>query len=184
MNAEEQKPEETPTPTPEAKTVEMTQAEFDSKFNTSFGKGATKATNDILEALGVENLDTLKGIVKAKSDAEEADKTELVKAQEALDASKSVNSELANKYEKLEQSNKINTLANKHGVKDAEYLAFKYAQAQTVDGFSEDAFIEEFMTGNPNKATPTDNTPNKGVSPGKDLSKMSYKELMNYQNSL
>ena len=113
--AEEHKPDTTP-PTPEAKKVEMTQAEFDAKFNSSFGKGATKATADMLEDLGVDDMDSLKAILKAKNDADEASKTELQKAKDALEASELINKDLVSKGEKLEEKNRISKLASDNKV--------------------------------------------------------------------
>jgi len=169
---------------PEA-TVTLSQDKLDSLINDKFKKGAEKANAKILEELGVDNLDALKEIVQAKSDAEEAQKTELQKAQDAAEAAKLVNDELINRTQKLENENKVNLLAVKHGIKDAEYLGFKYNKAQSAEDFNEEAFIEEFKKGQPTVTVTTDKTPNNSNTPGTtDLGKMSYRELQEYQKTL
>lgn len=179
--AEEQK---TDTPTHESKKVEMTQEEFDAKFNSSFGKGAAKANAELLAELGVENLDSLKGILKAKADADEAAKTELEKALDAVEAMKTVNAELISKGEKLEEKSRIAKLASSNEVKDADYFEFKYSQAKKADDFNEKAFIEDFVKGNPIKPPKTDDSGNERERQGKDLRNMSINELKAYQATL
>ena len=180
--AEEQKPEEITPPTLEAKKVEMTQEEFDTKFNSSFGKGAAKATDTLLADLGVENLDSLKAILKAKTDADEASKTELEKALEEVEALKIIREDLVSQGKKLEETNHINKLASKNKVKDVEYFEFKYSQAKASENFNEDTFIESFNTTNPVAPPSTDVSLNNGDNPsGKNLKKMSINELKAYQ---
>ncbi len=190
--ADEPKPNgNEPTPTPGAEggeaTVTMTQAKLDELINGKFKKGAEKANADTLKDLGVDDMDSLKSILKAKNDADEASKTELQKAQDAVEAMKLINNDLISKGEKLEESNRISKLASKNEVKDADYFAFKYAQAKASEDFNEDTFVKTFKDGNPTAPPSTDSTKNKSDNPnynGKDLKKMSINELKAYQATL
>ncbi len=167
--------------------VTISQDKLDSLINDKFAKGATKASKEMLETLGVESVEDLKALVAAKNEAEEADKTELQKAQDAVEALKLVNDNLISKGEKLEESNRISKLASTNEVKDADYFAFKYAQAKASEDFNEDTFVKTFKEGNPTAPPSTDNTKNKSVNPsykGKDLKKMSINELKAYQATL
>ena len=167
-------------------TVTITQEKLDSLISEKYKKGATKANADLLESLGVESLDSLKEIMKAKVDADDAAKSELEKAQEAVEALKLVNDELVSKGEKLEFHNNISRLASKNEIKDVDYFSFKYEQAKASEGFNEDTFISDFVKGNPTIAPKTDSstTNNTDSRKGADLRKMTIGELKAYQNSL
>ncbi len=151
------------------------------------GDDSERITKKILNDLGVESINDVKNIIKAKNDADEADKTELQKAQETVEAMKLINNDLISKGEKLEESNRISKLASNNEVKDADYFAFKYAQAKASDDFNEDTFVKTFKDGNPTAPPSTDSTKNKSDNPnynGKDLKKMSINELKAYQATL
>ena len=165
--------------------VTITQEKLDSLINDKFSKGAKKANETMLQELGVENLDSLKAILKAKNDADDAAKTELEKALDTVEAMKNINSELLSKGEKLAETNHINKLASQNKVKDVEYFEFKYSQAKASENFNEDTFIESFNSTNPTVAPKTDNSSNNGDNPsGKNLKKMSINELKAYQATL
>ncbi len=140
-----------PTPTPETKTVEMTQADFDIKFNTSFGKGATKATNDILESLGVESIDDLKGIIKDKNDAEEANKTELQKTQDLLDVERGISADLESKLQTNLSDAEVQSIALNSGVSPDKIKYFKmdYTEAKKSEDFDPTKFIETLKESQP-----------------------------------
>jgi len=135
---------ETPTPTPETKTVEMTQADFDSKFNTSFGKGATKATSDILESLGVNSIDDLKDIVKAKNAADEESKTELQKVQDLLDVERGISAGLETKLSTTLSEAEVQNIALDSGISHDKIKYFKvdYLEAKKGENFDISKFIE------------------------------------------
>ncbi len=149
------------------------------------GEDSDRITKKILSELGVESIDDVKHIIKAKNDADEADKTELQKALDAVEAMKTVNESLISKGEKLEEKNRISKLASDNKVQDADYFEFKYSQAKKADNFNEDTFIESFNKGNPATPPNTDTSSNNGGNPGgKDLRSMSIKELREYQATL
>ncbi len=165
--------------------VTITQEKLDSLIREKFKKGAEKANTDMLNDLGVDDIDSLKAILKAKNDADEADKTELQKALDAVEAMKTVNESLISKGEKLEEKNRISKLASDNKVQDVEYFEFKYSQAKASNDFNEDTFIESFNKGNPATPPKTDTSSNNGGNPGgKDLRSMSIKELKAHQATL
>lgn len=170
----------------EEQMVTLSQEKLDSLINGKFKTGAEKANKDMLEALGVESIDDLKALVKAKKDREESDKSDLTKALEAIESAKGINDALLSKYEKLEETGKITALAAQNDIKDTDYFAFKYAQAKGADDFNLDTFLATFKTGHVQTPPKTDNT-NNGGNPnykGKDLKKMSISELKAYQATL
>ncbi len=165
--------------------VTISQEKLDSLISEKFKKGAEKANAQLLETLGVESIDDVKNIIKAKNDADEASKTELQKALDAVEAMKTVNESLISKGEKLEESNRISKLASDNKVQDVEYFEFKYSQAKASNDFNEDTFIESFNKGNPATPPKTDTSSNNGGNPGgKDLKKMSIRELKAHQATL
>lgn len=184
--AEEHKPEGKPTPTLEIKKVEMTQEEFDTKFNASFGKGAAKANADLLESLGVENLDDLKVIVKAKTDADEASKTELEKVQGLLNSERDKSIDLESRLNLNIANTEVQDFALDSGIDNSKMRYFKmdYAEAKKSEGFNKDNFIEElkerepsFFTDNLDK-TPANvpNPPNRS-NPSTQIKMEDYAQL-------
>jgi len=166
-------------------TVTLSQDKLDSLINDKFKKGAEKANAQLLETLGVTSIDDLKALVTDKKEREESAKSDLDKALEAIEMAKGVNTELMSKYEKLEETNKVNTLATQNGGKDVEYFAFKYAQAKTSDDFNAETFVKSFIDGNPATPPKTDTSRNSGGKPaGANLKSMSISELREYQRTL
>lgn len=166
-------------------TVTISQEKLDSLINEKFKKGAEKANAAILESLGVDSIDSLKEIVKARAEAEESAKSELQKAQERAETLEAEKVEAEKRAKVLEEKNHITSLAAKHGVKDAEYFEFKYSKAKASEDFNEDSFIESFTKSNPTTPPKTDGSNNNSQNPNNvDLSKMTMKELKAYQATL
>jgi len=184
--AEEHKPE---TPIiPESKgnetQVTISQEKLDSLINEKFKKGAEKANATMLESLGVESIDSLKEIMKAKADADEASKSDLEKAQESAKNLADENTQLANKYKALEESNNISLLAAQHGIKEIDYFKFEYAKEKDKDGFDMVEFVaglkdsKPLLFGQSSQAPKTDKSNNNLNTPGgQDLTKLSMREL-------
>lgn len=75
---------------PKGKT--FTQEELDALFAQRAAQAKTSALTDLFKELGVENADSLKAVIKAAKDADDAQKTELQKAQDkSANAEKAVN---------------------------------------------------------------------------------------------
>lgn len=177
--AEELKTEENPQ-TPEVKKVEMTQEEFDAKFNASFGKGASKATAELLESLGVNDVDTLKGIVKAKAEADEASKTELQKLQDLLEAERKEKENLSKLAEQSKKEAEISRLSVDNGIQDVEVFGLIYNTASQAEGFDKDAFINGLKETKPylfdtvKKAPKVDSSHNNNENPN-DMNSIALK---------
>jgi len=141
------KKETTPTPDGGNETVTMTQAAFDAKFNESFGKGAAKggntATTELLASIGVDDIDVLKSIVTTHQENQEADKTELQKMQDLLEAERLISTTLEGKLNANIADTEIQTLALANGINPDKMKYFKmdYAEAKNVEGFNVDTFI-------------------------------------------
>ena len=176
----------------EETTVNISQEKLDALINEKFKKGAEKANAKILEELGVENLDALKDIVKAKAEADEAAKTELQKLQEQAEAERLEKEALSKKNAELEKANAINKLAAKHGIKEVDYFALQLSKTEQGEDFNMDEFVEglkeekPFVFGEAKKAK-TDTSGNNNQDPN-DLKtvvgNLSFKELQALQKKL
>ncbi len=195
---EDSKTDETQTQTEETnngneQTVTMPQSKFDEKWNQSFGKGANKANADLLQSLGVESIDEAKSIIKAKSDADEAAKSEHEKALEVIETFKAEKEKLQSDFTKLQEQNNINALAAKHGVTEVEYFQLEYNTQKGKEGFNVDTFMagikesKPMLFGSGVKPPGSDRSPNIPSDPNsvnKKLKDMTLNELKQYQNSL
>lgn len=149
--------------------VELEQEKLDALINKGYAKGAEKAQSQLLAELGVDSLDSVKEVLKAKAEAEEAQKTELEKLHEQLEAAK-VEAENAKKErEQTLESLQIQSLANESGVNDIEYFKFMRDQAKASEGFNDAEFLESlketkpFLFNNNQMAKPKiDSSSNKG----------------------
>lgn len=138
-----------PTTKGEETTVTMTQAKLDELINSKFGKGAEKAKAELLQELGVSDVDSLKGIIQLQKDAEEANKTELQKMQEQLEAMKSEKEAIEKKAQEANLTSEIAKLAALHGVQDIEVFEVLYKNASKGEGFDGTSFLESLKEGKP-----------------------------------
>lgn len=174
----------------DVKKVEMTQDELNALINKKFAQGAEKSKAELLSELGVENADTLKQILDERKQQEEANKTELQKLQEQLDALNSEKEKLYNDLTSTQKKAKLNEIALKNGIDDVEYLEFKYSKASKDEGFDEAKFLEEFKSNNNvmKKPPKTDSSSNNNDSANDFASKIasvtSLKELQKLQSQL
>ena len=137
------------TPIAENKKVELEQEKLDALINKGYAKGAEKATQSVLDELGVDSLESIKEALKAKQEAEEAQKTELEKLQEQLQAERVAREELQKTAEQAKQDAHLTKLAAENGINDQDYLKFQIEQAQTQEGFNEAEFIESLKETKP-----------------------------------
>ena len=148
--------------------VQMSQEKLDSLINGKFAKGAEKATNELLSSLGVEDVDSLKNIIQSKREQDEANKSDLEKAQETIAKLQADYENAQNTAKQAQELNEINSLALKSGVADTEVFKLLYSNAKAAEGFNPDAFIEglreskPYIFGQQTVATPkVDNSTNK-----------------------
>jgi len=139
--------EQTPTPGAEGgeATVNISQEKLNSLINEKFKAGATKASAELLESLGVESVDSLKEILKAKAEADEASKSELEKANEKALALATEKEQLESKYQALEKANTLSRLAAQHGIKDVDYYTYEYDKASKEEGFDVEVFTKNLL---------------------------------------
>ena len=150
--------------------VTMSQEQLNNLINGKFAKGAEKAKTDLLNELGIDNVDTLKEVLEKQKAQEEANKSELEKLQEQLEAEKVERERLANSLSKTTKQAKLNKIAAENGIEDVDYLEYQYDKNSTNEGFDEKAFIEGFVTKN-KKSVNVDNSSNQNNDANKlDLS--------------
>ena len=173
--------------------VTMSQEDLNNLINGKFAKGAEKATNELLKDLGVDSTEALKGIIDAKKEQDDKNKTELEKVNEQLEALREQNNQLEQEKNKANAQATVNAMAVKHSVKDVEYFAYELRKVQGGEDFKEEEFISNLKKNKPyvfgqSTGTPnTDNSSNNGGQPNtlKDKVKgMSIKELRAMQKNL
>jgi len=172
-------------------TVTMTQEKLDSLINGKFAKGAEKATNELLLNLGIENLDSLKEIVKAKNDSDEANRTELEKAQATISELNKTIETSSSAMQQMKEMNDINALALKYGIKEVDYFKYAYNQAKGSDNFNADTFIVGMKESKPYvfgkvEAPNTDSSRGKGDpnSLASQVKGKTFQELQKMQQNL
>lgn len=144
----------------EVKKVELTQEELNALINKKYASGAEKAKTELLNSLGVENVDTLKEVLEKQKAQEEANKTELEKLQEQLEAERVEKEKLANSLTQTTKQAKLNKIAAEHGIEDVDYLEYQYDKQSKSEEFDVNKFIEGFVSKN-KKPPNVDNTSNR-----------------------
>lgn len=109
----------------ETKPVQMTQKDLNKLFADRAKQASKSKEKEILEALGIENIEAAQAIIKAAKDAEDANKSELEKAKSDLMT--------ANKnFETLEQEN-LNLKRKMEFRGKVEELKLKFASSEAFD---------------------------------------------------
>ena len=139
--------------------VNMTQEQLNELINKKYAKGAEKAKSELLESLGVENVDSLKELIEAKKQQDEANKTELEKLSEQLNSIANEKQSLLEQMEQMKFKTEVSTLSAQNGIKDVEVFEVMYEKASKNEGFEKDKFINELKETRPYLFG--DNTPNK-----------------------
>lgn len=151
---------------PKDNEVVMTQEKLDGLFNKSYGKGAEKAKAELLKELGFDSIEKARELIKAKNDADEANKTELQKAADNLSTLNGTIKDLEGRNKLLESDARIGHIAAKNGISDSEYFKFLFDKESKDDKFDEDTFITKLKKDKPSLFSETikaniDNSPNK-----------------------
>lgn len=137
--------ESTSTQTDGQNVVSMSQSDFDTLIGRKIGKAKENAVKDLLDSLGLENLDTFKAQISKQKELEEANKTELEKANSVLLEKDNTIKALQDKLSQLENDSNINSIAMKHGIKEVDYLRYELDRASKVDDFNQDEFISKLI---------------------------------------
>ena len=146
--ADEQKTVDVETPKTENEVV-MSQSKLDGLIDKGFSKGAKRAESELVDKLGVDSIEQARELISAKREADEANKSDLEKAQELIDT-------LNNTIEGLESSNKqiqadmaVERVVAKNGINDTDYFKHLLASASQQEGFEQEAFIEQLKGDKP-----------------------------------
>ena len=136
--------------TDNTKMVNMSQSDLDALINSKFAQGATKSTNTILTELGVKDIDEVKAIIQAKIASDEANQSELEKANSKIESLTNLTATLEAKISQVNDETFITDLASKHGIKEVDYFKFKYneAKAKGGDSFNDETFITDLLKSN------------------------------------
>ncbi len=129
--------------------VSMSQDDFNALIGKKIGKAKDNATNELLESLGLDSLDTLKAQISKQKELEENSKTELEKVMEQMAALKSENESLVNKASEAQRKIEINSLASQNGIKDTEVFELLYNQNASKEDFNSESFIEGLKESKP-----------------------------------
>lgn len=173
--------------------ITLSQDKLNSLINEKYKKGAEKAKTELLETLGVESVDELQAVINAKREKEEAEKSELEKAQETINKLTNQVEDTDRLIAQMKEESTLSALALQNGVQDMEYFKYAYSQAKNSEGFDADTFMsglkesKPYVFGNTVATPPTDKTSNNGESPNDLASKvkgMSLSELQALQNTI
>ncbi len=152
--------------------VNMTQDQLNELINKKYAKGAEKAKSDLLGSLGVDNIDSLKELIEAKKQQDEANKTELEKLSEQLNSTVAEKQSLLEQMEQMKFKTEVSTLSAQNGIKDVEVFEVMYEKASKNEGFEKDTFINQlketrpYLFGQETQTKPkVDNTSNNKQNP-------------------
>jgi len=177
-------------------TVTIKQDKIDSLISSGYKKGAEKATAKLLGELGAESIDDVKAILKAKQDADEAEKTEFQKLQDQLEAKDGQINDLQTKLSVQLTDSEVRDIALDSGIspEKVKYFKMDYLEAKKSENFDSKSFIEGLKETQPDffgvevrQPANIDNPPNKQTPSGKitmvDYSQLSAKDRKKYKAS-
>lgn len=133
---------------PEAQ-VTITQTKIDELINKGYGRGANKASEDLIKSLGVESIEQVKELIKAQKEAKEASKTDLQKATDNINALTKTIADLEGANKKLTSDMAIDKFATENGIKDVDYYRHLRSIASKDEKFIEETFIENLKSTKP-----------------------------------
>jgi len=137
------------TSTPTDGNVNISQEQLNDLINKKYAKGAEKAKADLLESLGVPDVDTLKSVLEKHKEHEEASKSELEKAQELLATLTQEKDRLTAEMKQTQFNSNINALAAKEGIKEIDYFTMEYSKASDAEDFKVEDFIGNLRESKP-----------------------------------
>ena len=129
--------------------VVLSQSKLDSLINKGFSQGANRAKQDLAEQLGVDSLEQARELIKAKREADEANKTELEKMLEQNEMLNKAIEGLENTNKNLLADMEIQKVVSQNGINDTDYFKHLLAQASGQEDFEQEVFIETLKTSKP-----------------------------------
>lgn len=143
------KQETVDTPTTETKEVVLSQSKLDSLIDKAFSKGAKRASGELSEQLGVENIEQAQELIKAKRQYDEDNKSDLDKAQETIDTLNKTIEGLESSNNQIKSDMEFQKVATDNGIKDADYFKHLLMQAKQTEDFDQAEFISGLKTEKP-----------------------------------
>lgn len=98
----------------------------------------------VSDATGLTDI-TQEALTSFAANADNGLRLEIEKVKTKLTDSENKNSDLTSKYDDLEKTNKINTLAVANGIKEVEYFKYEYDKASKAEGFDEKVFVDNLL---------------------------------------
>lgn len=147
---------------PEAKGDLFTQADVDRIVKSRAERVSKQAVSGLLESLGVQNVDDLKGVITAQKEAEEAQKSELERLTERATKAQSDAEKLQARLAQEQQDRLIERTAVKMGffdVTDAVALADRGEFGEDLTGETVENSLKALLETKPHLAGQTQETP-------------------------
>lgn len=128
---------------------EKTYGDFEKGFSKGFAKATEKAETKLLSELGIDNLDSVKNLLQTKKEQDEAQKSELDKTLEKLQAIEKEREDLAKTLESTKFEATINSIAATHGITELDYFKMEYNKSSGNENFEVNSFIESLRESKP-----------------------------------
>jgi len=131
------------------KEVILTQEKLDTMLDEVFKRGASRSDEAVMKNLGVESIEQVKELLKAKKDSDEAAKSDNEKQAESIVLlEKTIKGlELGNKELKADMA--LERVASTNGIKDVDYFKHLIGNAAKDDKFNQETFLETLKTTKP-----------------------------------
>jgi len=159
---------EVETPKTQENEVVLTQSKLDALIDKGFSKGAKRAETEVAKSLGVDDLEQARALIAAKRESDEAQKSDLDKANELNGTLNNTIEGLEGKLKSMEVDMAIQRTVAQNGINDADYFKHLLQQAAGSEDFEEGSFIESLKTEKPYlfnggqvQAKRVDSSPNK-----------------------
>ena len=148
MADEAPKTEMVETPKTENEVV-ISQSKLDKLIDKGFSKGANRAKTELAEQLGVDSIEQARELINAKRENDEANKSDLDKAAELIQALNSTIDGLESNNKMMVADMAVQKVVTENGIKDADYFKHLLAQASATDDFDQSTFIDQLKGDKP-----------------------------------
>jgi len=129
--------------------VVLSQSKLDKLIDKGFSKGANRAKTELAEQLGVDSIEQARELINAKRENDEANKSDLDKAAELIQALNSTIDGLESNNKMMVADMAVQKVVTENGIKDADYFKHLLAQASATEDFDQSAFIDQLKGDKP-----------------------------------
>ena len=129
--------------------VVISQSKLDKLIDKGFSKGANRAKTELAEQLGVDSIEQARELINAKRENDEANKSDLDKAAELIQALNSTIDGLESNNKMMVADMAVQKVVTENGIKDADYFKHLLAQASATEDFDQSAFIDQLKGDKP-----------------------------------